>query len=198
MSNAPDWDHPVNAPTPVNGQIRIVPYNHRWPFMYERERDRIVNVLGERGISIDHVGSTSVPGLAAKPIIDILLVVVDCADEDAFVPDLEEAGYVLRIREPADTANPLFDGTEPHLVFKGAEIDLNLHVWTSGSGEVVRNLLFRDWLRHNSADRELYERTKLDLACRDWQNVQQYAEAKTNVIEEIRGRAGAATQSAIG
>jgi GrpB-like predicted nucleotidyltransferase (UPF0157 family) len=83
-------------------------------------------------------------------------------------------------------------------VFKGAEIDLNLHVWSSGSGEIVRNLLFRDWLRHNSADRELYERAKLDLARRDWQNVQQYAEAKTNVIEEIRGRAEAATQSAIG
>ncbi len=92
MSTTPVWHHPLNAPTPVNGPINIVPYDPHWPSIYDRERARIVDALGGREISIDHVGSTSVPGLAAKPIIDMLLVVDDAADDEAYVPELESAG----------------------------------------------------------------------------------------------------------
>lgn len=181
---------PVNAPTVVNGPIRLDAYSPAWPLLYDRERQRIADALGERVVELHHVGSTSVPGLAAKPIIDILLVVDDCASDAAYVPDLEAVGYVLRIREPDDTPGTVFSGTEPHRVFKGSEIDLNLHVWSRGSSEIARNLVFRDWLRAHREERDLYQRTKLELAARDWPNVQEYAEAKTDVINQILARAG--------
>jgi GrpB-like predicted nucleotidyltransferase (UPF0157 family) len=157
--------------------------------LYERERLRIVEALGDRAIDIHHIGSTSVPGLAAKPIVDIMLIVNDCARDEAYAPDLESAGYVLRIREPAGDAQSLFTGTEPHRVYKGSGIDLNLHLWSSGSPEIERNLVFRDWLRTHPEDRELYQRTKLELAAQPWENVQQYANAKDDIIAHIRARA---------
>lgn len=180
---------PVNAPTPVSGHIVIVPYDPTWPSLFQRERLRILRAIGSRALSIDHIGSTSVPGLAAKPIIDIMLVVADCADDRAYTPDLEAAGFVLRISEPAGSPDSPFQGVEPHRVFKGPDTDVNLHVWSRGSGEIERHLTFRDWLRHSPADRTLYERTKIELAARRWDNVQQYADAKTTVIDEIRSRA---------
>lgn len=120
------------------------------------------------------------PGLPAKPIVDIALEVADSADEEAYVPDMEEAGYVLRIREP--------DWFE-HRVFKGPETNVNLHVFSAGCEEVDRMLLFRDRLRENVAERDLYASAKRELAARDWKYVQQYADAKTAVVEEIMGRA---------
>jgi GrpB-like predicted nucleotidyltransferase (UPF0157 family) len=123
-----------------------------------------------------------VPGLAAKPIIDIVLAVPDSSDEDTYVPALEAAGYVLRIREP--------DWYE-HRVLKKTEPNVNLHVFTEGCVEIDRMLAFRDHLRADAADRELYERTKRDLAAREWAYVQDYADAKTEVVEEIITRAGA-------
>lgn len=183
------WNHPVNAPTPVDGPITIVPYDEAWPRLFEPERTRILRAIGERARAIEHIGSTSIPGLAAKPIIDIMLVVADCADENAYVPDLEAAGFVQRIREPFESDDTPFNGEEPHRVFKGPEIDVNLHVWSVGSLEIDRHLSFRDWLRTHPEDLALYERTKLELAARTWTNVQQYADAKTEVIEEIRARA---------
>jgi GrpB-like predicted nucleotidyltransferase (UPF0157 family) len=121
-----------------------------------------------------------VPGLAAKPIIDIVLVVADSADEGAYVAALETAGYVLRIREPH-----WFE----HRMFKGPDTDINLHVFSLGCSEIERTLRFRDWLRANADDRELYERTKRELATQDWEHVQNYADAKTAIIDEILSRA---------
>jgi GrpB-like predicted nucleotidyltransferase (UPF0157 family) len=121
-----------------------------------------------------------VPGLAAKPIIDILLVVADSSDEPAYVPILEGAGYSLRIREP---------NWHEHRMFKGPASDINLHVFSTCCPEINRILNFRDWLRCNATDRALYERTKRDLSAKEWANVQDYADAKTAVIEEILARA---------
>ena len=188
-SNAPFGRLPVSAPTPVSGPILIVAYDPAWPALYERERSRILQAIGARALSIDHIGSTSVPGLAAKPIIDIMLVVADCADDQAYAPGLEAARYVLRISEPAEGDGSPFRGAEAHRVFKGSDTDVNLHVWSRGSEEIERHRSFRDWLRQCPADRTLYERTKLELATQDWDNVQQYADAKTAVIEAIRARA---------
>jgi GrpB-like predicted nucleotidyltransferase (UPF0157 family) len=131
---------------------------------------------------IEHIGSTSVPGLSAKPIIDIVLVVDSSADEATYVPALEAGGYVLRIREP---------NWHEHRLFKGPDTNINLHVHTSGCPEIDRMLLFRDWLRGNEADRTLYERTKRALAARDWTYTQDYADAKTAVVEAIIARAQA-------
>jgi len=148
--------------------------------MFEREARKIRAVLGARVLRIEHTGSTSVPGLAAKPVVDMLLVVIDSADEAAYAPALEASGYSLRIREP--------DWHE-HRMFKGPETDINLHVFSSGCPEIDRVLLFRDWLRSNAADRDLYAKTKVALARKVWADVQEYADAKTIVIEEILGRA---------
>ena len=161
-------------------RIQIVDYNPQWPELFRREADRIRALLGDRALRIEHTGSTSVPGLPAKPIVDMTLAVADSADEKAYVPALEGAGYVLQIRE----AN-----WHEHRMFKGPDTDINLHVFSSGCPEIDRILLFRDWLRSNAADRDLYARTKLALARQEWKHVQDYADAKTAVIEEILGRA---------
>lgn len=129
---------------------------------------------------MEHVGSTSVPGLAAKPIIDILLLVSDPSDEDAYVPQLEAAGYLLHGREP---------GWHQHRLLRGTEPPANVHVFAIGSSEVERMLLFRDRLRAHPDERELYERAKRELAARRWGYVQDYADAKSQVVEEIIARA---------
>jgi GrpB-like predicted nucleotidyltransferase (UPF0157 family) len=161
-------------------EVVLTPYDPEWPRLYEREAGRIRAALGGRALVLEHVGSTSIPGLAAKPKIDILLVVADSADEEAYVPALEAAGYTVRIREPE---------WQEHRLLKGPEVDLNLHVFSSGAAEVERLLRFRDHLRADPADRELYERTKRGLAERDWETVQDYADAKSDVVEAILLRA---------
>ena len=128
------------------------------------------------------MGSTSVPGLAAKPCVDILLVVADSSDEAAYVPPLEAAGYVLRIREP--------DWYE-HRMFRRPDRSVQIHVFSreSGATEVERMLLFRDRLRARPEERALYEQTKRALAARRWPTVQHYADAKGEVVESIIARA---------
>jgi GrpB-like predicted nucleotidyltransferase (UPF0157 family) len=170
----------VGELAPLVGRIQIVDYDSEWPRLFEREAERIQATLGDWVLLIEHVGSTSVPELAAKPRIDMLLVVVDSADEEAYVPALEAAAYILRIREP--------DWYE-HRMLKGPDTDINLHVFSSGCPEIDRMLHFRDWLCSNETDRRLYERTKRELARQDWKYLQNYADAKTSVIEEILERA---------
>jgi GrpB-like predicted nucleotidyltransferase (UPF0157 family) len=166
----------------LSSPILLVDYDPQWPTLFAREADRIRSVLGRQAQCIEHVGSTSVPGLAAKPIIDLLLVVADSAKEDAYALALRAAGYVLRIREP---------NWYEHRMFKGPDTDINLHVFSSGCPEIDRMLIFRDWLRSNAADRDLYARTKSALSQKEWKYVQHYADAKTTVIDEIVARARA-------
>ena len=104
----------------------------------------------------------------------------DSSDEDAYVPELESAGYTLRIREP--------DWYE-HRLFKGPDTNVNVHTFSVGCEEVGRMLAFRDWLRTHEDDRELYENAKRELAAREWRHVQNYADAKSAVVQEINARA---------
>jgi GrpB-like predicted nucleotidyltransferase (UPF0157 family) len=166
-----------------NATIYLAEYDPQWPRLFEREAERIRGALGPKALQIDHVGSTSVPGLAAKPVVDIVLVVADTRDEDAYVPALEAAGYVLRIREP--------DWHE-HRLCNGPDTRINLHVFSDGCVEIPRMLAFRDWLRTNEDDRDHYLSAKRELATREWKYVQNYADAKSTVIEEILMRAGSA------
>jgi GrpB-like predicted nucleotidyltransferase (UPF0157 family) len=165
----------------LDGSIDLVVYDPAWPALFEREAVRIRAALSGLALLVEHVGSTSVPGLAARPRIDVVLVVPDSADEPAYVPPLERAGYVLRIREP--------DWFE-HRVFKGPDTDVNLHTFPPACPEVERMVLFRDWLRLNDGDRLRYERTKRELAARRWEYVQHYADAKSEVVEAILAHAG--------
>lgn len=173
----------IGKPDVLNGPIMLVEYDPAWPEHFAREARRMSEALGPRAVRIEHIGSTSVPGLVAKPIIDILLVVADSADEPSYVPALEGAGYVLRIREPE---------WHQHRLFKGPDTNINMHVYTVGSVEIERYLIFRDWLRDHPAERDLYAHTKRDLAQREWRYVQNYADAKSEVVEEIIARARAA------
>lgn len=167
---------------PESGAIVLVEYDPRWPERFENERSRIIGALDARALSIDHIGSTAVPGLAAKDIIDICLGVADSADESAYLTDLLDAGYELRAREP--------DWHE-HRMLRTPERDVNLHVFTIGSGEITRCLLFRDRLRREPSERDLYEETKRSLATNEWPTRQDYADAKSDVVEEIIARARA-------
>jgi GrpB-like predicted nucleotidyltransferase (UPF0157 family) len=170
----------VVEPPVLTGAVVIADYDPEWPALFEREAARIRSILGAEVLMLEHVGSTSVPGLAAKPIIDILLVVADSADEPSYAAALEEHGYTLVIREP--------DWHE-HRSFKGPDTNINLHVHGAQSPEIERHLVFRDWLRSHDDDRELYERTKRELATKGFTYIQEYADAKTAVIAQIMARA---------
>ena len=178
----------IGPPEVLDRPITLAEYDSSWPVLYEREAARIRAALADRALLIEHVGSTSVPGLAAKPHIDVLLAVADSSDEASYVPALEDAGYVLHIREP---------GWHEHRAFTGLETDLNLHVFSEGCVEIERMLRFRDHLRRNKTDRLLYERTKRELAQRTWKYGQHYADAKTTIVEEILARADTAQQRGV-
>ncbi len=170
----------VGARRRVDGPVYLADYDPAWPTLYEREEARVRELLGDRVRLLEHVGSTSVPGLPAKPIIDMLLAVADSADEPAYVPSMEAGGYVVRIREP--------DWHE-HRVFKGPDTDVNLHTFSEGSSEIARMLAFRDRLRTHDDERERYLATKRELAARHWVYIQDYADAKGEVVEGIIERA---------
>jgi len=176
----------VGEPPKLTGQVQLAEYDPSWPGQYGSHAARIRAALGDQVLLLEHIGSTSVPGLAAKPIIDILLVVADPAEEYAYVRPLEQAGYRLVIREPDWYQHRVLNGPQ------GTEPGVNLHVHPPTSPEIARNLRFRDRLRADRADRELYERTKRQLAARDWTYMQQYADAKGEVVEAIMRRAEAA------
>lgn len=157
--------------------IVIADYDPEWPERFEFERDRVRRVLGSTAVRIEHIGSTSVPGLAAKPIVDLLVTVADTEDPSV-VTALEGAGYALRVREPG------------HRMFRTPERDVHVHVWRDSDPEVERYLCFRDRLRANPDDRLVYESLKRELAHREWDDMNDYADAKGELIESIIARAG--------
>lgn len=172
----------------IIGEIESPPivvddYDPAWPERFRREAAKIRAALGEVARAVEHIGSTSVPGLAAKPIIDILLVVGDSSDEVSYVPALEEAGYTLRVHER---------DFHEHRMLRTAAKDVHVHVYSPDSPEIERYLLLRDRLRNYDEERELYDRTKRELANESWPTMQHYSEAKTEVVEGIIARAAAA------
>jgi GrpB-like predicted nucleotidyltransferase (UPF0157 family) len=177
-------EHTIDELRPLSGPIYVVNYDPEWRQMFERNAQRIRDALGNRAMRIEHAGSTSVPELPAKPVIDIVLVVAESHNEARYVSALETAGYRLHLREP---------GWYEHRMFKGPEDMVNLHVFSIGCPGIERMVKFRNWLRASKDDRELYARTKRNLAEREWKYTQNYADAKIEVIEEIMSRARKAT-----
>jgi len=127
---------------------------------------------------VHHIGSTSVFGLGAKPIVDMIVEVPDPANEGSYVPRLEQVGYELRVREP------------DHWMLRTPSHDAHVHVWLDPQ-QVRRHLLFRDWLRVSSDDRAAYEALKRRLAEQDWDDMNYYAYAKSELIGGIMTRAEA-------
>ena len=169
--------------------VVLADYDPRWPTRFAAEAGRIRAALAERALAVEHIGSTAVPGLAAKPIVDVLLVVADSGDEPSYLPALEAAGYVLRVREP-----DFFE----HRMLRTPARDVHVHVFSPGCVEIERYLLLRDRLRVDAEERELYERTKRELAACTWPTMQHYAEAKTEVVEAIIARAAAERSARLG
>ncbi len=165
---------------PEKRDIVIANYDPLWPELFRKHATTITKALGADALAIDHVGSTSVPGLAAKPIIDINLTVENSAEESSYLPALVSAGYVLRVREP--------DWHE-HRMLRTREKDVHIHVYSRGCIELHRMLAFREWLRGNDEDRMLYETTKRLLAKEDWPDMNAYAQAKSEVVAQIMARA---------
>ena len=161
-------------------RVSFDPHSPGWAATFEGEARRIEAALADLGIEVHHVGSTSVRGLRAKPIIDIDLGVPDSTDEAAYLSALVGAGYEFVLREPEWFEHRLFKHLDPRV---------NLHVFSIGSPEIERMIAFRDHLRVNEADRNLYESTKLALGDREWGTVQDYADVKSEVVGEILGRA---------
>ncbi|WP_250008321.1 GrpB family protein [Actinoplanes sp. M2I2] len=156
--------------------IVLEDYDPAWPGRYAAARDAIVAALGERILGLEHVGSTSVPGLAAKPVVDIDLLIADTADEAAYVPALAGAGYRLLLREP---------WWHGHRMLIGGDEDIHLHVWPRESPEAIRHRLFRDWLRTHPEDRDLYADTKRRLVR---EGSADYTMDKSDVIDQIFAR----------
>lgn len=177
MSNP---DEPVENEFLIGGNERraivLVDYDSSWPVRFQEERAKLTTALGTEAIGIEHIGSTAVPGLAAKPIIDVLVTVADIEDEPRYLPALQRAGYVLRVREPG------------HRMVRTPGLDVHVHIWPDGDPAVTAYLAFRNRLRSSIADRDLYAATKRRLAQQDWPTMGHYADAKSDVILQILSR----------
>ena len=161
---------------PEKCELVLHEYSGEWPSRYRAHANNIARALGSVALQVEHIGSTSVLGLAAKPIIDILLVVPDSGNEVSYLPALENSGYEIRVREPE------FD---EHRMVRTPEKDVHVHVFSVGSQEIDRYLVFRNHLRRNANDRARYEAVKRSLAKKDWADMNEYAKSKSEVIESI-------------
>jgi GrpB-like predicted nucleotidyltransferase (UPF0157 family) len=178
------WDPDPSEDPYVHGRpaaerISVVEADPVWPQLYERVAAEIRAALGPTALRLEHVGSTSIAGLPAKPVIDIDLTVADSRDEASYVAPLVGLGYDLFIREPS---------WHEHRMLRLDEPRVNLHVFSPDCPELVRHILFRDWLRGHPDDRALYaeakHRSRVGIL-----TTADYNLRKEPVIREIYGRA---------
>lgn len=165
----------IGARTP--GPVALSEYDPQWPGRFEAVRVELDEALGPMAVAIEHIGSTAVPGLVAKPVIDVLVTVEAIEPDDEYVAAIEAAGYELRVRAIG------------HRMLRTPARDVHVHVWSENSAEAVDYLLFRDRLRSSGPDREEYARLKRKLAHRDWPDLNYYARAKGPFIADLLSRA---------
>ena len=162
---------------PEKRAIVIEDYDPAWTARFEQVHAALRRALGPKAHRIEHFGSTAVPGLGAKGIVDVLVTVDDADDEASYDPLLTQAGFHIRVRQPG------------HRMYRTPDQDVHIHIFTEGGDAANIRLLFRDWLRHDEHDRRLYEETKRELARKDWDATNDYSEAKGTVVAEILIRA---------
>jgi GrpB-like predicted nucleotidyltransferase (UPF0157 family) len=167
----------VGGAEPIRVEIRD--YDEGWPGVFREHEGRIRAALAGLPADVEHIGSTAVPGLAAKPIVDVVVAVDDITAEEDYLDALLAAGYELRVREPG------------HRLVRTPARDVHVHIYQRQDPAVAGYLLLRDHLRSDAADRALYESTKRALLERTWSDMNDYADAKTDVIESIKARARA-------
>lgn len=168
-------ENPWITGKPTREDIQVEAYNPQWAETFSPCKAEIERVLSHTALHIEHVGSTAVPELAAKPVIDIDLIVADPEDEDSYIPVLEALGYQLRIRERSWYQHRMLRLEQPRV---------NLHVFGPSCPEHIRHILFRDWLRDHPADRQRYSQAKL-LAKDGVTNATDYNARKKNVVRDI-------------
>lgn len=161
-------------------EVGLCDHDARWAEDFLRHRRRILDALAVVDVEVEHMGSTSVPGLAAKPIVDIVVVVPDITAEEDYLDGLVAAGYELRVREPG------------HRLVRTPARDVHVHVYQRGDAAVDDYLLLRDHLRADAGDRALYEGVKRALMRQRWDDMNDYADAKSDVVLAIKARARAA------
>jgi len=160
-------------------RLGLVDYDDGWPGVFLAHQERLRKALGTAHVEVEHIGSTSVPGLSAKPIVDILLAVGDITAEEDYLLPLLAVGYELRAREPG------------HRLVRTSARDVHIHILQRGDQAIEDYLLFRNRLRADAGDRSWYERTKRALLDQGFDDMNAYAEAKTEVITAIIARARA-------
>lgn len=157
--------------------LEVVDYDASWPEIFLYHQGRMRTALGAADVEVEHIGSTSVPGLAAKPIVDILITVDDITAEEDYLAPLLATGYELRTREPG------------HRLVRTPARDVHVHILQRGDHAADNYLLFRNRLRADTDDRALYEDTKRALLNQGFDDMNAYSDAKTNVIAGIMSRA---------
>ena len=160
-------------------EVVVVPYDEAWPSEFARLSSIVRAALGDQVLALEHVGSTSVPGLAAKPVIDADLTVADSGDETTYVPALEAAGFHLRVREPDWEEHRVLTIEAPHT---------NLHVFSPGAREPQRHALFRDWLLSHEDDRAAYAALKVELGGRGFTDSMDYNNHKAELVYDLYER----------
>ncbi len=155
-------------------ELVVVPHDVSWAGLFDAERRRIADALGSSALQIEHIGSTAVPGLAAKPIIDVLVTVERIADDAAYSPALVGAGYRLRTREPG------------HRMFRTPDLGVHVHVLQRDDDAATAYLDLRDRLRASETARAQYTAVKHAVIATGVTDMNAYSEAKSDVIAAIR------------
>ncbi|KTD73430.1 bifunctional GrpB family protein/GNAT family N-acetyltransferase [Legionella tucsonensis] len=162
--------------------IEVVPYDSNWPMQFVQEAERIKKALGSNCIKIHHIGSTSVPDLAAKPIIDMIPVVLELSKVDSANAALQALGYEAKGEYgiPFRRYFQKGDNLRTH----------HAHIFELGNSEIGRHLKFRDWMRTHPEDREAYARLKQELAHQHPYDITAYCLGKEDFIAAVDKKAG--------
>jgi GrpB-like predicted nucleotidyltransferase (UPF0157 family) len=156
--------------------IELVPNDPAWAGHFARLSRDIRSALGSRLIAVEHVGSTAIPGLPAKPIIDIDATIYNPADESGYRDVLEGLGFALTIREPE---------WHQHRMFKLSDPRTNLHIYADNCSLPMRDVAFRDLLRNDRQAALAYSELKRELSSQEWSSSQHYAEGKSELIIDL-------------
>ncbi|MEO8514459.1 MAG: GrpB family protein [Ignavibacteria bacterium] len=165
-------------------KIEIVHYNSEWPVMYEEVKNQFFHSFGEKIAQIEHIGSTSVKGLGAKPIIDVLLGVKKLSDAEDIIPNMEHLGYeyVFKYEDIMPERRYFVKSQNGKSIHHIHTVEITSEFWK-------RHLLFRDFLMLHDNLRDKYFRLKKKLAAIDWEDKMGYTDAKTDFIRKIEKEA---------
>ncbi|MGK9044615.1 GrpB family protein [Mammaliicoccus vitulinus] len=164
-------------------RLQVVPYDSIWQHLFLEEKKHLQSLLKEHSINIEHIGSTAIPGLSAKPIIDILIVVKDSKAIDAFTQELSALGYESK-GERGVIGNRYFKKYDNY-----GEVSHHLHIYDEDSPHILRLISFRDYLRTFNGERERYSRLKHDLVVDYPGDSNEYYKGKDSMIKEFEKKA---------